>query len=421
VRSALADRPILGPRAGRRLSRGAATLCAGLLGAVLVAGCDGDEPYVAPTQAPSADHLQPAAAAETLDLLERALRRDDTGAAAGLGADDASSALLGAIADSVTAAGLDAITFRYITENGQVTTDGTWTATVSATWRVGGFEQRSAHADVAFSFADDGTRIAAIGGGADITPVWLAGATTVRRTDDVVVIAAAGALPVRPLVAQAEEALTNARGVIDGTADRLVVEVPASTDGLDAALGLDPGSFDAIAAITTGADGSTVPGRPVHVFLNPEVYRGLKRLPAQVVMSHEAVHALTDAPASGAEPWLVEGFADYVALRDVDLPITRTAGQIIQQVRKAGVPAALPSRADLDSQAPHLGAAYEAAWLVCVTLADHGGQEALVRFYDTVLGGADLARALHRTFGWTVRDLTLAWQDELTDAAAADG
>ena len=37
--------------------------------------------------------------------------------------------------------------------------------------------------------------------------------------------------------------------------------------------------------------------------------------------------------------WLLEGFADYVALRDVDLPIATTAGQIIEQVRRDGPPA----------------------------------------------------------------------------------
>lgn len=413
MRSALAEPSLL--------RRWAATLGAGLLAAALLAGCDGDEPYVAPSQAPSTDDLQPATAADTLDRLERAFRRDDRGGAAALGADDQTSALLGAIAGSVHAAGLDDVTLRYITETGQVGTDGTWTATVATTWRVAGFEQRSAHADVAFTFADEGSRIAAIGGGADLTPVWLAGATTVRRTDEVVVIAASGTLPVKPLVGQAEQALLDVRKVLPAAPRRLVVEVPASTSGLDAALGLDQGAYDAVAAITTGADGSTVPGRPVHVFLNPEVYGDLTPLSAQVVMSHESVHALTDAPASGGEPWLLEGFADYVALRDVDLPISRTAGQVIDQVRRSGVPPELPTRADLDSQAPHLGAAYEAAWLVCVTLAQHSGEEALVDFYEAVLGGADIEQALRRTTDWTVSDLTRAWQDELRSISSTDG
>ena len=86
-----------------------------------------------------------------------------------------------------------------------------------------------------------------------------------------------------------------------------------------------------------------------------------------------------------------------------------------------GVPDALPSRLDLDTSAPQLGAAYEASWLVCVTLAEHGGEEALVAFYEAVLGGADLEDELRKHFGWTVEDLTRAWQDKLRSVSGVGG
>jgi hypothetical protein len=366
--------------------------------------------------------VQPATAASTLDELQQALRRHDTEAAAELGADDAATMLLRSIADSATTLGLSDVTFRYIAENGRVGPDGTWTAAVATTWRISGFEQVAARAEVEFAFADDGSRIRAIGGGTGKTPVWLSGVTTARRTNDAAVLVVGDVLPIRPLLAQAEEALAVVRRVLGSRADQLVVEVPSSGDALHAALGLAPGTYDAVAAVTTSADGANVPGTPVHIFVNPDVYRGLGPVAAQVVMSHEAVHALSEAPtASGVEPWLLEGFADYVALRDVDLPLSRTAGQIIDEVRADGVPDTLPSRLDLDSQAEHLGAAYEAAWLVCVTLAEHGGEEALVRFYDAVLGGADLETELLERFGWTVAHLTRAWQDRLTSISSVGG
>ena len=90
-------------------------------------------------------------------------------------------------------------------------------------------------------------------------------------------------------------------------------------------------------------------------------------------------------------------------------------------MRSDGVPDALPSRLDLDTGAPHLGAAYEASWLVCVTLAEHGGEEALVAFYEAVLGGADLEDELHSSFGWTIDDLTRAWQDKLRSLSNGGG
>jgi len=397
-------------------------LVGAVLSGILLTGCQSEEPYVAPTPTASSDTVQSSTAAATLDELQDALRRHDADAAAELGADNAARTLLRSIAASATTLELSDVTFRYIAENGQVDEDGTWTAAVATTWRVSGFEQVSARAEVEFAFAGDGTRIQAVGGGTDQTPVWLSGVTTARRTQDAAVLVAGGVLPVRPLLAQAEEALAVVRRVLGSRADHLVVEVPSSGDALHAALGLAPGTYDAVAAVTTAADGANVPGTPIHVFVNPDVFGGLGPVAAQVVLSHEAVHAVTEAPATrGIEPWLLEGYADYVALRDVDLPLSRTAGQIIDEVRADGAPGSLPSSFDLDSQAEHLGAAYEAAWLVCVTLAERGGEEALVRFYDEVLGGAGLESELLARFGWTVADLTRAWQDRLTSISSVGG
>lgn len=404
--------------------RVARLLAAGvLLGVGLLAGCqDDDEPYVAPTPTASADAIAPAAASRTLDDLERALRRDDADAAAELGADDTAQDLLRSVAWTASALELVDVTFTYLTENGLVASDGTWTAAVATTWRISGFDDRSGRTDIEFSFAENGSRIRAIGGGVGRTPVWISGPAAVRRTDDVVVLVADGAVPLPPLVEVSERALVVARRVLGDRARRLVVEVPASSAALHAALGQPAGTYDAVVAVTATADGANVPGTPVHVFVNPDVYRGQGPLSAQVVLSHEAVHAVTATPTTtGVENWLLEGFADYVALRDVDLPVTRTAGQIISQVRQDGVPDALPSRLDLDTRAQHLGAAYEASWLVCVTLAERGGEEALVAFYEAVVGGADLEAELRRHFGWTIADLTRAWQDKLSSVSSVGG
>ena len=53
-------------------------------------------------------------------------------------------------------------------------------------------------------------------------------------------------------------------------------------------------------------------------------------------MSHEATHVATGAALSTMPTWLLEGFADYVALAHVDLPVSVTASQILGQVRKHG-------------------------------------------------------------------------------------
>jgi hypothetical protein len=198
---------------------------------------------------------------------------------------------------------------------------------------------------------------------------------------------------------------------------RLVVEVPASSADLDRALDAEPGHTRGIAAVTAPVDGSTDTDSPVHVFVNPDVFERLRPTGAQVVLSHEAVHVATDAARSAVAPWLLEGFADYVALRDVDLPLSTTAGQIIRQVRRDGVPEALPGPAEFATGATHLGATYESAWLACVLLAESGGEDALVGLYDDVAGGTPLATALRQRFGTTEAGLTRRWQRRLADLA----
>jgi hypothetical protein len=216
----------------------------------------------------------------------------------------------------------------------------------------------------------------------------------------------------------AEAAVPVVRRVLPRWRPRLVVEVPASAAALDGALAADPGEYANIAAVTTTVDGSLAPDAPVHVFVNPEVLGRLRPQGAQVVMSHEAVHVATHAATSTLPLWLLEGFADYVALRDVDLPLTTTAGQVIREVRRHGPPDHLPGGPEFDTSTSHLGAAYESAWLACRLLAQRGGEAALVRLYQQVDRGRTLGAALGSTFGLTPRGLTRAWQRSLSDLAA---
>jgi len=137
------------------------------------------------------------------------------------------------------------------------------------------------------------------------------------------------------------------------------------------------------------------------------------------VMTHEATHIATDAPVTTGVPlWLLEGFADYVALRGTDLPLTKTAGQVIAQVRADGVPDALPGPAEFDAGATHLGAAYESAWLACLVVADLAGEGALLQIYDDVRRGTEIGRALRRSAGIDEVELTSRWQARLAALAA---
>ena len=118
-------------------------------------------------------------------------------------------------------------------------------------------------------------------------------------------------------------------------------------------------------------------------------------------MSHEATHVATEAPLTSGMPlWLLEGFADYVALRDVDLPISTTAGQIIAQVRRDGVPDA-PARAGRvrRHRDPPRGGVRERPGSPAWSSPTSAGEDALVRLYDDVRGGRGIGAALRSSVG----------------------
>lgn len=243
-------------------------------------------------------------------------------------------------------------------------------------------------------------------------------ALQVRRSADTLVLVEGSAREARDVARRAEAAVPVVRRVLPTWQRGLVVEVPASVDALDRTLDADPGTYDQIAAVTTSADGQLTPQSPVHVFVNPDVYDGLRPTGAQVVMSHEATHVATGAFLSTMPLWILEGFADYVALRDVDLPVARSASQIIAEVRKDGAPRSLPSADDFGTRTPGLGATYESAWLANRLLAQDGGQAALVRFYRDVDGGVPVGRALQTDFGLGVPAFTQQWRGLLQDLAS---
>lgn len=313
---------------------------------------------------------------------------------------------------------------EYVTETGRTDGPDGWDGVVSVAWRFSGLDDAAARVELPVGFAAGGTRIAAVGEGAGRLPIWLGGPVRARSVQNGLVLVADPSADLGAWARWARRAVaaTDGLGEAGQEAPGLVVEVPADGAGLHRALGVDDGDYASIAAITAPVDGTRAPGSPVHVFVNPPVFDDLDPTAAQVVVTHEAVHARTGAVLATSAPlWLVEGFADHVALRDVDLPIATTAGQVLDRVRSDGVPGQLPPDADFAADGRHLGAAYEAAWQVTETLAERGGEAALLTLYRDVLADGDLASALRSGFGWDVADLTAAWQARLGRLAGVAG
>lgn len=367
-----------------------------------------------PVDAPRASPAEAAAAVASFVAGVRS--RDDSALGALAPPDDAAAQeLLSAVAHNARALALRDVEARYVDQVGTVAADGSWTGVVDLTWQLGGVDEGASSADVAVGFAPMEDGLAITGFAAQDrarVPLWLQGELAVVRTDDVLVLVDGERSVAEATARRVRVGIEVVSRVLPARVGPVVVEVPATAAGLDATLGVEPGTYAGIAAVTTTPGDASDDEAPVHVFLNPDVTSALRRAGAQVVMSHELVHVFTDAVRSPVEPWLLEGFADYVALRDVRLPDRVTLGRAIAAVRRDGVPRDLPTAAEFDTRAEDLQAQYEEAWLACRIIAATSGERALVEVYDAADRGVPTARALSRA-GLDPGRLARAWRAQL--------
>jgi hypothetical protein len=392
-----------------------------------LAGCDRGVDIKPPTAAKDSTAQHAEEAQQALGSLVRAVHsgtRDQAVATAASGSKD----LLGWIYDNAAALHVGDLSMRYVDEadpldqHDQVELGpDAWRGTVQLTYRYDGFDTAPARLETAATFVPSGgsVRIASFGGGDARTPLWLAERLTVVRTPRTL-LAVAGTSPGRypALVARAVRQVTR---VLPDWRGPLQVEVPTSEDDLNAALQAKAGEYDNIAAVTTTADGSLGSGAPVRVFVNPDVFDKLKARGAQVVMSHETTHVAVDAPFASMPTWLLEGFADFVALDHAGVPVDLAARQILPRIRKQGLPKGLPTSQDLDPTANGLGATYEEAWLACRFLAQEYGTPAMVRFYRTVNDGSSTQQAFRTVLHTTQRDFVVRWRADLSRLAGVAG
>jgi len=380
----------------------------------------GDSTYHAPLSPPRGAQASPTEAAGLLHDLETAVGRDDVASGRGLGSSPAAGVALAGIVRNGEALHVRGFSLRYVDQAGAVAPGGAFTAYVQAAWRFAGFDPRPEVMEVRVRFAPRGghLRIAAIGGGDRRSPLWLTGPLQVRRSSDAMVLVQGSTAEADRMVRLARTAVPQVRRVLPAWRGRLVVEVPATEQGLDETLHAEPGAYAGIAAVTTSADGSRARRAATHVYVNPQAFLPLRPDGAQVVLTHEATHVATSAVTSTAPIWLVEGFADYVALSAQQIPVRTSAARIIALVRASVVPAHLPGEAELAAGAPHLEARYESAWLACRLIADLRGQDALVAFYRAVDAGRPVGAALRSEAGFGLRGLTERWRTLLAHLPA---
>lgn len=393
----------------------------------LVAGCEREVALTPPQASPDGGSQRTDEAQTTLNQLVKAVQEGAREDAVSLTA-PAAGALLGRVYDNAADLRITDLAMRYVDEGAVLSDqeqqrfgDDAWRGRVQLAYRYGGLDRSPVRIETGAVFvpATDGVQIASFGGADTRTPLWLRGPVRVVRTaKSLLVVAGAEPGRYRTLV---PAALRQVRRTLPRWRGPLVVEVPRDRAGLEAAVQSQPGQYDNIAAVTATADGSLTPDAPVRVFVNPAVFGKLGMRGGQVVMSHEATHVATGATFTTMPTWLLEGFADFVALRDAGVPVGLAAGQILGQIRTDGLPRGLPTSKDLDPTAPGLGATYEEAWLACRFLGEEYGADRLVRFYRAVSGGSSTSESFRSVLGTTQRKFVTRWRADLARLAGVAG
>jgi hypothetical protein len=246
-------------------------------------------------------------------------------------------------------------------------------------------------------------------------PPWLAGHVTLDRFGQSAVVTIGGGSDKVAAGPMARRALAKVRALWPGASGRLCVIVPPSPAAAAAMLGDTRAGVRQLAAVTTAIDGSA---GTAAVIVNPGQWATMDPQAQQVVMTHEAVHALTGTVGRDVNRLVAEGFADYIALYGDKRPLAVTAGQVLRQVAVSGPPKRLPDAGDFDEATEGLGAVYESAWMLFRMLGEQFGKDPVIGLYRLVLDGAGFPAATQQALGLTVDEVTARWRAYLTKSAS---
>lgn len=297
-----------------------------------------------------------------------------------------------------------------------------WTADVDLSWRLRRYDGASAHTVMVFTFVRRGKTAYVAGINAasgNREPVWLLSHLTVRRSSHTLAAATSAGQAAR-LDRLLRLAVTDVRRVVATWHGSLVAYEPGTTADFETVLGASSGTYDSIAAVTSTVDGSTSRKAPVAIVINPAAFDGLGPVAAHVVITHESTHAATGAATVTLPLWVAEGFADYVAVGAVDVPLSVSAGALIRDIHRHGLPRSLPADDKFAATGKRLEVYYEQAWLSARVIAKEYGEARLLAFYERVVAQPDSVRAALRTeLGTTIARLTRQWRTYLRTVAGA--
>ncbi|MGH8823977.1 MAG: peptidase MA family metallohydrolase [Jiangellaceae bacterium] len=246
-------------------------------------------------------------------------------------------------------------------------------------------------------------------------PPWEIDGVRTVAGDTALVVGGAAPGVLRRYADELDRAASSVGSLLDQTAPRVVLVVPATWDQARRMVGA--GVAPGLAAVTTSLEPAGVPAGPVRVLADPGVLAGLDRQTRIAVLGHEAFHVAT--AGLGAVPlWLSEGLADYAGYRESGIALERASAGLERQVRRDGVPSALPDDAAFGA-AGQATSAYEGAHVAVAMLTAEYGPDRIVSLYRQVArdGPHTLDAALRDVLGTDLTAVTAAWRAEVTASA----
>jgi hypothetical protein len=300
------------------------------------------------------------------------------------------------------------------------TAGGDWTVPVTLRYRLRGFDHTDVVRTQYLTFAQrPGAGLVITGDGTaqglpDDTEIWDGGRLSVVRGRHSLVIGNnAPRARLRQIADRLDQAVPTVTGVVGKDWDRRAVAIVPATEAQNAALAGGGQSLREIAALATvmpGPDGT--PGND-RIVVSPDAYPKLNEIGRHVVLTHELTHVATHGAGDARTPvWLIEGFADYVGYKGLQVPVRSAARELRRDIAKGRVPGKLPGREGFSGASGRLSQTYEEAWLACRMVAERYGEDRLVRLYRAAGTEPD---ALQQVLGVDSDEFTAMWRAYLRE------
>jgi hypothetical protein len=312
------------------------------------------------------------------------------------------AAQAGQVFDNLRALPVANLVMRYVSDDPdalpaarrrQIGGTAAWVAQVEVSWRLKDYDQQPIRLTVPVTLVTRAgtTYVASFN---DLVrpgqrrPFWLLGRLDVVRGERSLVISSDPKADVREYARVVDQAIDDVSEVWGAKwSRRVVLYLPGTQSQMEYILGARQNSYGQIAAVTTAEAAERVPGVPVRIVVNPNLFAMLGVQGRRIVLTHETTHVASNATASAVPLWLAEGFADYVAFTTVNVSTSSAARELFKAVRAGTGPKALPEPAAFAASSNKLAIAYESSWLACRLIATEYGRSKLVDFYRTVHTG----------------------------------